>query len=69
LLALSFMMFSLKKSGDEEVDSLIDSMLRLIDYMNSNPSFKKEIFSSFNAEDLNKILRNMNDINLSNEYF
>lgn len=59
------LMFTFKKSSDEEVDSLIDSMLRLIDYMNSNPGFKHDIFNSFNANDLNKILRNMDDSNLS----
>jgi hypothetical protein len=46
-------MFAFKKNGgDDEVDSLIDSMLKLIDYMNLNPSFKKDIFNSFNADDL-----------------
>ena len=33
-------MLSLRKSAEEDVDSLIDSMLRLIEYMNSNPTFK-----------------------------
>ena len=63
-------MFSLKK-GDEDVESLIESMLRLIEYMNQNPNFKKDIFNSFSSEDLQKIVRNMDDNNISlkiNEY-
>lgn len=59
-------MFASKKNGaEEEVDSLIDSMLRLIDYMNQNQPFKKDIFMSFTIEDLQKILHNMEDSNLS----
>jgi predicted CopG family antitoxin len=58
-------MFSLKR-GDEDVDSLIESMLRLIEYMNQNPNFKKDIFNSFSTEDLQKIVKNMEEQNMSN---
>ena len=60
-------MFSLKKgAADEDVESLIESMLHLIEYMNQNPNFKKDIFNSFSSEDLQKIVRNMEDLNISN---
>lgn len=62
-------MLSLKKGPEEDVDSLIDSMLRLIEYMNSNPTFKQDIFKSFSQEDLNKILKNMEDSNQSKKLF
>jgi hypothetical protein len=59
-------MFSLKKGAvEEDVESLIESMLRLIEYMNQNPNFKKDIFNSFSSEDLHKIVRNMDDANIS----
>lgn len=35
--------------------------------MNQNPTFKRDIFKSFSAEDLNKILKNMEDSNTSND--
>lgn len=62
-------MFSIRKTGDDDVDSLIESMLRLIDYMNHNPTFKKDIFKSFSSDDINKILKNMEDINPSNHSY
>ena len=67
-------MINLKRGTEEDVDSLIESMLRLIEYlilchenryMNQNPAFKRDIFKSFSAEDLNKILKNMEDSNIS----
>lgn len=48
-------MINLKKNSDSDIESLIESMLRLMEYMNSNPSFKRKMFESFNHEDLNKI--------------
>ncbi|CAD8113953.1 unnamed protein product [Paramecium sonneborni] len=54
-------MINLKKNSDSDIESLIESMLRLMEYMNSNPSFKRKMFESFNHEDLNKIQKNLND--------
>ncbi|CAD8056801.1 unnamed protein product [Paramecium sonneborni] len=54
-------MLNLKKHSEQDVDSLIESMLRLIEYMNNNPSIKRQIFESFNQEDLQKILKNLNE--------
>ncbi|CAD8059769.1 unnamed protein product [Paramecium sonneborni] len=54
-------MLNLKKHSEQDMDSLIESMLRLIEYMNNNPSIKRQIFQSFNQEDLQKILKNMNE--------
>ncbi|CAK58317.1 unnamed protein product (macronuclear) [Paramecium tetraurelia] len=36
-------------------------MLRLIEYMTNNPTIKRQIFESFNQEDLEKILKNLNE--------
>ncbi|CAD8106726.1 unnamed protein product [Paramecium primaurelia] len=54
-------MINLKKNSDSDIESLIESMLRLMEYMNANPSFKRKMFESFNHEDLNKIQKNLND--------
>ena len=54
-------MLNFKRGSDQDVESLIESMLRLIDYMNSSPNFKRNIFQSFSNEDLGKILKNLND--------
>ncbi|CAD8144776.1 unnamed protein product [Paramecium pentaurelia] len=54
-------MLNLKKHSEQDVDSLIESMLRLIEYMNNNPAIKRQIFQSFNQEDLEKILNNLNE--------
>ncbi|CAD8200114.1 unnamed protein product [Paramecium octaurelia] len=54
-------MINLKKNSDSDIESLIESMLRLMEYMNQNPSFKRKMFESFNHEDLNKIQKNLND--------
>ncbi|CAD8144879.1 unnamed protein product [Paramecium octaurelia] len=54
-------MLNLKKHSEQDVDSLIDSMLRLIEYMTNNPAIKRQIFESFNQEDLEKILKNLNE--------
>lgn len=48
-------MLNLKKNSESDIESLIESMIRLIEYMNSNPNFKKKMFESFSSEDLNKI--------------
>lgn len=34
-------MLNLKKNNDSDIDSLVESMLRLIEYMNSNPKIKR----------------------------
>ncbi|CAD8117973.1 unnamed protein product [Paramecium sonneborni] len=57
-------MINLKKNSDSEIESLIESMLRLMEYMNFNPSFKRKMFESFNNEDLKKIQKNLNDIRI-----
>ena len=57
-------MLNFKRGSDQDVESLIESMLRLIDYMNSSPNFKRNIFQSFSNEDLGKILKNLNDQNM-----
>lgn len=54
-------MFNLKKVDNNDIDSLIESMLRLIDYMSSNPNIKRKIFESFTSEDLSKILKNLSE--------
>ncbi|CAD8192602.1 unnamed protein product [Paramecium octaurelia] len=54
-------MINLKKNSDSDIESLIESMLRLMEYMNANPSFKRKMFESFNHEDLSKIQKNLND--------
>jgi len=41
-------MLNLKRHSENDIESLIESMLRLIDYMNANPGFKRKIFESFN---------------------
>lgn len=41
-------MLNLKRHSENDIESLIESMLRLIDYMNVNPGFKRKIFESFN---------------------
>lgn len=51
----------MKRNSDSDIESLIESMLRLIEYMHSNPSFKRKMFESFNSEDLSKIQKNLND--------
>jgi hypothetical protein len=45
-------MLNLKKHSEQDIESLIESMLRLIEYMNNNPGIKRQIFESFNQEDL-----------------
>jgi hypothetical protein len=40
-------MLNLKKNSESDIESLIESMIRLIEYMNNNPSFKKKMFESF----------------------
>lgn len=48
LQLLNYYMLNLKKNSESDIDSLVESMLRLIEYMNSNPKIKRQIFESFN---------------------
>lgn len=41
-------MLNLRNGSQNDIESLIESMFRLIDYMNANPAFKRKIFESFN---------------------
>lgn len=41
LQLLNYYMLNLKKNNDSDIDSLVESMLRLIEYMNSNPKIKR----------------------------